>query len=157
MPWSLNGEVQADITGLEAQAAGRQVAAVSVAVFDFPDQRPRVSPVIGSRFPGTEQPVHSAESAILTEAFAGAQPGKGIVTAKPNTVFFIDAVLPVKVTAGEVAGEQWRNQVGVDVQAVFDLLWPGQREGFARGFCVLLDRGTYLFRFVRAVQGAFCM
>jgi hypothetical protein len=128
---------QADVAGFEAQAAGGHVAAKGMAVFHLPDQGAGVALAVGGRLPAAEQAVHAAEGVIGTGRFAGLEVGDGVVTAQADAVLFFDFVLPIEIAAGEIARKQRRDLVGIDVQAVFDLLRTREsadRPGLARRF-----------------------
>jgi hypothetical protein len=101
---------------------------------------PLPSPV---SLPAAEQAVHAAESVVRAGAVAGAEVGEGIVAAEADAVFLLHAVFPVEIAAGEAAGEQRRDLVGIDVQAVFDLLGAGEgadRAGLDGSFRCLARR-----------------
>ena len=98
-----------------------------MAVLDLPDQCARVAFPVTGRLPGTIKPVHAAKGVVLARAVAGFQVSEGIVATDPDTIFFLDALLPIEVSPGEVTGEHRRDLIGIDIQAVFDLV--GATEG----------------------------
>ena len=98
-------------------------------VLDLPDQCTGVALAVAVSFPATEQSVHSAKGIIAAGAVTRLQVGEGVVTTKTDAVLLADVVLPVEVTAREVAGEHRRDQVGIDMQAVLDLFGAGEAGG----------------------------
>jgi hypothetical protein len=67
------GKEQAIIAHFKSETGWWNIAAISMAVLNFPDQRAGISLTVAGDFPGSEETVHAAKRIVFAGAFSGFQ------------------------------------------------------------------------------------